>query len=84
MAAEIIDGKAIAEEIKEELKGRVEALKGKGIQPMLAAVQVGEQPASRVYVDNQKKTCEALGVEYRLDVLDEAFFCVGSKSTNEQ
>ena len=71
MSAEIIDGKQMAEEIKEELMQRVEALKGKGMEPFLAAVQVGEQPASRVYVDNQRKTCEALGVQYRLDELPE-------------
>jgi methylenetetrahydrofolate dehydrogenase (NADP+)/methenyltetrahydrofolate cyclohydrolase len=71
MSAKIIDGKQMAEEIKEDLKKRVEALKEKGIDPFLAAVQVGEQPASRVYVNNQRKSCEALGVQYRLDELPE-------------
>lgn len=71
MSAEIIDGKKMAEEIKAELKQRVEALKEKGVNPFLAAVQVGEQPASRVYVNNQRKSCEALGIEYRLDELPE-------------
>ena len=69
MSAEIIDGKQMAEEIKEELKKRVDALKEKGVEPFLAAVQVGEQPSSRVYVNNQRKTCEALGVQYWLDEL---------------
>lgn len=69
MTAELIDGKKMAEQIKEELKERINALKEKGVAPMLVAVQVGEQPSSRVYVNNQRKSCEALGVSYRLDEL---------------
>lgn len=69
MTAELIDGKKMAGQIKEELKERVNALKEKGVVPMLVAVQVGEQPSSRVYVNNQRKSCEALGVPYRLDEL---------------
>ncbi len=71
MSAEIIDGKAIASEIKEELRARIEKLGEKGVIPKLVAVQVGEQPASRVYVNSQKKSCEELGIEYSLEVLDE-------------
>jgi len=72
MSAEIIDGKKMAEDIKNELKARVEALTEKGLRPFLAAVQVGEQPASRVYVKNQQASCEALGIGYRLDELPES------------
>ncbi|MFH1706622.1 MAG: bifunctional 5,10-methylenetetrahydrofolate dehydrogenase/5,10-methenyltetrahydrofolate cyclohydrolase [Planctomycetota bacterium] len=71
MTAEIIDGNAMAETIKTDLKTRVAALKAHGIVVRLAAVQVGEQPASRVYVNNQRKTCEEIGAEYRLDELPE-------------
>ena len=62
MSASIIDGKAIAETIKEELKARVEALAAKGVQPGLATVLVGEDPASQVYVGMKKKMCAELGI----------------------
>ena len=71
MAATIMDGDAIAAKIIEELKGRTEELKSKGRVPHLRAVQVGENPASRVYIRNQKKNCEEVGIEYTLDELPE-------------
>ena len=67
--AQIIDGKAISARIKGELKQEVSALKEKGIQPGLAVVIVGSDPASRFYVDLKKKDCEELGIlsrEYAL------------------
>ncbi len=67
--AQIIDGKAISARIKGELKQEVSALKEKGIQPGLAVVIVGSDPASRIYVDLKKKDCEELGIlsrEYAL------------------
>ncbi len=63
MAATIIDGKKVAAEIKEGLKKEVEELKAKGINPALAVVLVGENPASKKYVANKERTCEALGIK---------------------
>ena len=60
--AQIIDGKRIAQEIKDELKEEVAALKAHGIEGSLAVVQVGEDPASSVYVRNKKKACEYIGL----------------------
>jgi len=62
MPAEIIDGRKIAAEIREELKQRVSKLKGKGITPGLAAVLVGEDPASLSYLRGIGRGCEAVGI----------------------
>jgi methylenetetrahydrofolate dehydrogenase (NADP+)/methenyltetrahydrofolate cyclohydrolase len=62
MSARIIDGKAIAAQIREGLIPRVEALRKRGLQPRLAAVLVGDDPASTVYVNAKKRTAEALGI----------------------
>lgn len=59
---QIIDGKAISTQIKEELKIRVAALKRGGKEISLAVIQVGQDPASSVYVNNKKKACEFIGV----------------------
>lgn len=61
--ANIIDGKKISTQIKEELKEKVAGLKEKGIVPCLAVVQVGKDPASSVYVNNKKKACAFVGIE---------------------
>lgn len=61
--AQLIDGKKISKEIKDELKAEVEALKNRGIQICLAVVQVGQDPASCVYVNNKKKACAYIGIE---------------------
>ena len=58
----IIDGKRISAEIKDELKVQVAQLKEQGIQVTLAVVQVGQNPASCVYVRNKKKACEYIGI----------------------
>ena len=60
--AQIIDGKRISQEIKDELKEEVAALKAQGIEGSLAVIQVGEDPASSVYVRNKKKACEYIGI----------------------
>ncbi len=60
--AQIIDGKRISQEIKDELKEEVAALEAQGIEGSLAVVQVGEDPASSVYVRNKKKACEYIGI----------------------
>ena len=65
----IIDGKVISASVKERVKAEVEILKQKGITTGLAVIIVGEDPASKVYVANKKKACEALGIiseEYAL------------------
>ena len=69
MAAILLDGEKLAGEIKEGLKKEIEALKARGIAPHLVAVQVGENPASRVYIKQQRKSCEEMGVEYELKEL---------------
>ncbi len=62
MSAKIIDGKAIAEQIKQEVKSEAEALKReRGITPGLAFILVGENPASQVYVRSKGKACEEMG-----------------------
>jgi methylenetetrahydrofolate dehydrogenase (NADP+) / methenyltetrahydrofolate cyclohydrolase len=62
MSARIIDGTRISQQIKEEVRGNVSKLKEKGVTPGLAAVLVGNNPASQVYVRNKVKTCEALAI----------------------
>ena len=59
----IIDGKAISKEIKDEVKEAVSGLKEQGITVSLAVIQVGNDPASSVYVGNKKKACEYCGIE---------------------
>lgn len=59
---QIIDGKKISAQIKEELKGKVAELKADGIEVTLAVIQVGADPASSVYVRNKKKACEYIGI----------------------
>ncbi len=60
--AQIIDGKKISAEIKEELKAKVAQLKEQGIEGTLAVIQVGNDPASSVYVNNKKRACEFIGI----------------------
>ncbi len=62
MPAEIIDGRKISADIREELKQRVEKLKGKGVTPGLIAILVGEDPGSLSYLRGIAKGCEALGI----------------------
>lgn len=59
---QIIDGKLISTQIKDELKEKAAALKEKGIEVTLAVIQVGNDPASSVYVRNKKKACEYIGI----------------------
>ena len=62
MSAKIIDGKAIASRIREELTKEVSELKEKNIVPGLATVLVGEDPASQVYVGMKQKACKTIGL----------------------
>ena len=69
--AKIIDGKVISAAVKEEVAREVAELKAQGITPGLAVIIVGDDPASRVYVNNKKKACEQLGMlsrEYTMPV----------------
>lgn len=60
--AKIIDGKALAQSIKENIALEVAALKEKGVTPGLAVILVGDDPASKVYVNNKKKACAQVGI----------------------
>ncbi|OZI11907.1 bifunctional methylenetetrahydrofolate dehydrogenase/methenyltetrahydrofolate cyclohydrolase [Bacillaceae bacterium SAS-127] len=62
MTATIIDGKQIAKDIRQELKGEIEALKQKGVTPGLAVILVGEDQASQTYVRNKDKGCAEVGI----------------------
>ncbi|MGO8675543.1 MAG: bifunctional 5,10-methylenetetrahydrofolate dehydrogenase/5,10-methenyltetrahydrofolate cyclohydrolase [Limisphaerales bacterium] len=65
----LIDGRAIARQIQDELARRIAALKGRGLPPGLAFVRVGEDPASKVYVGRKEKTCAELGITSETHVL---------------
>ena len=62
MTAEIIDGKRIAEQVRSELRPRLETLRSAGVVPGLAAVLVGDDPPSSLYVRNKAKACEEMGI----------------------
>ncbi|HRZ95030.1 MAG TPA: bifunctional methylenetetrahydrofolate dehydrogenase/methenyltetrahydrofolate cyclohydrolase FolD [Candidatus Moranbacteria bacterium] len=62
MSAKILDGKKLASEIKEELKIEIAQLKKTGIAPGLVVILVGDDPASKIYVDNKKKACEEMEI----------------------
>ena len=61
--AQLIDGKAISKQIKDELKEQVAELSAKGVKICLAVIQVGNDPASSVYVGNRKKACAYIGID---------------------
>ena len=60
--AQLIDGKLISTQIKDELKEKVAKMKAEGTEVCLAVIQVGNDPASSVYVNNKKKACEYIGI----------------------
>ncbi len=68
----LIDGRAIAAGLQAELRGRVAELARRGVQPGLAFVRVGEDPASKVYVGRKEKVCAELGILSETCVLAEA------------
>ncbi|HTY21945.1 MAG TPA: tetrahydrofolate dehydrogenase/cyclohydrolase catalytic domain-containing protein [Desulfomonilaceae bacterium] len=63
MSAKIISGNEVSQQIKDELKVEVGKLKAQGLEPCLAVILVGEDPASKVYVSNKKKACEYIGIK---------------------
>jgi methylenetetrahydrofolate dehydrogenase (NADP+)/methenyltetrahydrofolate cyclohydrolase len=65
MTAERVDGKAISAKVRAEVKAQVDALKAGGVQPGLAVVLVGEDPASEVYVRNKGKAAREVGMDAR-------------------
>ncbi|MFM1806291.1 MAG: bifunctional methylenetetrahydrofolate dehydrogenase/methenyltetrahydrofolate cyclohydrolase FolD [Pseudomonadota bacterium] len=67
MSAQIIDGNALAKKIRIEIATRTASLFAKGIQPGLAVLLVGEDPASQVYVRNKVKACEDVGMHSILE-----------------
>lgn len=70
MTATILDGKALAERIRADLTAEVaEFIHNNGITPCLAAVLVGDDPASEVYVRNKRRACEQVGIDSRLERL---------------
>lgn len=68
-AANLIDGRFVAGQIQGELTQRIAALKSRGVQPGLAFVRVGEDPASKVYVGRKEKACAELGIASETHVL---------------
>lgn len=68
---EIIDGKALAKKVRENLKNEVETLKKEGIIPKFAVILVGSDPASLTYVKSKNNACKELGIEYEEVLLDE-------------
>lgn len=67
--SELLDGKAIAKVLKEEIKSEVEAWKAQGVEPKLAVILVGDDPASVVYAKSKQKVSESLGIAFELHVL---------------
>ena len=65
----IIDGKNLAKKIRQELKEECDELKNNGINPKLAVIMVGDDPASKVYIRNKSKACEDVGIEYEEFIL---------------
>lgn len=68
--AEIINGKKLAKEIREDLKIKCEELKEIGIKPKLAVIMVGDDRASQVYIRNKSKVCDEIGIEFEEHLLD--------------
>ena len=86
--AELIDGKRISKEIKDELKAEAEKFKAEGKEATLAVILVGDDPASAVYVNNKKKACEYIGIKslsYELpkDTTEEELLALIDKLNND-
>jgi methylenetetrahydrofolate dehydrogenase (NADP+)/methenyltetrahydrofolate cyclohydrolase len=72
MSAQLIDGKAIAEQVHQQTQSEVASLKKNGVEPQIVFLRVGEDPASRAYVGMKDKRAAALGILTRTQVLDES------------
>ncbi len=69
--AELLNGKELAKKVRIELRKEVEKLKEDGINPKLAVIMVGNDPASTVYVRNKSKACEKVGIEFEEFLFEE-------------
>ena len=68
----VIDGRAVAREVRKQLKEEIEGLKrSRGVIPGLAVVLVGDDPASHLYVRNKKKACQEVGIHVKENLLPE-------------
>ena len=67
--AQIIDGKVLAAEVRAEVATAVQGIKAQGGAVRFAAVLVGEDPASQIYVRNKQRACEKVGIEFELHTL---------------
>ncbi len=72
MRAKVLDGKSLAAEVRQSLKSAVASLAARGARPGLAAILVGEDPASRIYVRNKARACEDAGVRSEIHELPES------------
>lgn len=68
--AKLIDGRALARQVKESVKRRIAALRDRGQPVRLDAILAGDDSSAEIYAQNQKKTCEEIGIEYILHRLD--------------
>ena len=68
---EMINGKKLAKETREKLKIKCDELKAKGINPKFAAIMVGNDNASQIYIRNKSKACEEIGIEFEEYLLSE-------------
>ena len=66
----LIDGKELAKKTRQNLKLECDELKKEGINPKLAVIMVGDNPASKVYAKNKSKACQEVGIEYEEYLLD--------------
>ncbi len=67
----VLDGKIVAQNVKQEIKKEVDDLKKEGINPKLAVIMVGDDPSSKIYVRNKSLACNELGIEYEEYILKE-------------
>ncbi|HRN07361.1 MAG TPA: tetrahydrofolate dehydrogenase/cyclohydrolase catalytic domain-containing protein, partial [Ottowia sp.] len=67
MTAQLIDGNALARQVRAEVAGRVAALKSRGVQPHLTVILVGEDPASQVYTRSKVADSEQTGLSATLE-----------------
>lgn len=65
MTADIIDGKRVADDIRAELRGRLDRLRSRGVNPGLTAILVGDNPGSQLYVKMKGKACEEMGLAHQ-------------------
>jgi methylenetetrahydrofolate dehydrogenase (NADP+)/methenyltetrahydrofolate cyclohydrolase len=90
MSARIIDGKALAAQVRAEVKSKVAALAQRGIRPGLAVVLAGDDPASKVYVRNKTRACEEVGlrsqqIDYPASVTQEELMaCIRNLNADPQ